>query len=69
MEKVIGFASYDVIVECPECKHKFSAIENDDENTITKAMFKNTNDSCNDMDITLVCHECDSEFILDSLDY
>ena len=69
MEKVIGNASYDVIVCCPVCDHGFSAIDNDCDYAVCQAMFENTHESCTDMQIEMVCPECDCEFVLDSLEY
>lgn len=69
MKKVIGNPSYRVDVECPECGRTFNATEDDDESYIVEAMFKNTQESCTNMDIEIYCKDCGCEFILDELVY
>lgn len=69
--KVEGCADYSVSVTCPNeaCLHHFDATDNDDDSTVTNAMFENTSDSCADMQIDMMCPKCECEFILDSIVY
>jgi len=67
--KVEGVGDYSVSVTCPKCDHEFKATDNDDDNVVTDAMFENTHDSCTDMQIEMMCPECECEFILDSIAY
>ena len=69
--KVDGVGDYSVSVTCPneDCQHEFYATDNDDDNVVTDAMFTNTMDSCTDMQIEMMCPECECEFILDSIVY
>lgn len=69
MKKVIGIATYDVIVECPNCEHKVSAVDYDFDSEVTDAMFKNTLASCTNMGIEIGCPKCNYVFILDELEY
>lgn len=71
MKKVMGIASYEVIVECPKCKEDFDTIEQDQEadGEITTAMFENTINSCRNMDVGITCPNCEYEMILDEIRY
>lgn len=69
MKKVIGIATYDVIVKCPSCGHKVSAIAQDFDSEVTNAMFKNTLASCTNIGIEIECPKCIYVFILDELEY
>lgn len=69
MEKVIGNAKYSVYVTCLNCGCYFDVIDQDDDSLVCDAMFTNTDESCTDMDIEIVCPECDAEMILDKLEY
>ena len=71
MKKVTGYADYSVNITCPTCGDTFDVIgtENDDDSVVTKPMFENTTKSCTNMDIQIVCPSCDSELILDKLEY
>jgi hypothetical protein len=67
--KVEGVGDFSVSVTCPNCVHSFDATDNDDEYIVTGAMFTNTAESCSDMDIDMICPNCDCEFTLDSITY
>lgn len=69
MEKVIGNAEYSVHITCSKCGAYFDVIEQDDNGVITEAMFHNTDESCTNMNIDVVCPECYHEMVLDRLEY
>ncbi len=67
--KVVGIASYSVDVDCPDCGYQFNCAEQSSECEVTAAMFKNTTESCTNMDIELACPKCGKEFTLDKIEY
>lgn len=69
MNKVTGIADYQVLVNCPDCGFEFNAIQQEDDSEITSKMFENTIQSCTNMKVHLVCPKCDSEMLLDKLEY
>lgn len=71
MKKVIGYADYSVEVACPACGDSFDLIgtENDEDNVVTRPMFENTTESCTNMGIGIVCPGCESELVLDKIEY
>ena len=70
MKKVKGQVYSRVDVECPNCGYSFDAIDDDCDNVIVDTLFDNTTSvAWEDLQINLVCSECDHEFELDSLEY
>ncbi len=71
MKKVLGYATVEVNVGCPNCGKSFDVLSgnNDDDNIVSDALYENTTKSCTDIGYQLSCPDCDLEFELDEIVY
>ena len=67
MKKAKAQLSWDLWIECPECKKDFDIVQQDEENDIVLAIFNNKWDILKDYEV--VCPECAVEFMIEEIEY